>query len=237
MKKGAFTGALARKIGRFELADGGTIFLDEIGDISLELQVKLLRVLQEGEFDRLGSARSSRLMRASSLQQTAIWEKRSSRVFREDLYYRLNVFPITIPALRDHKDDIPILVNHFLSKYSKKIGRQVRTIPKQVIDTLMAYDWPGNIRELENIIERSMILTRGNRLEIKGLPPKKTISSNELLGITLDDIQRKHIIHALETTGWRVSGAKGAARILGINPKTLESRMKKLGVQRYRKIS
>lgn len=236
-EKGAFTGALERKIGRFELADSGTIFLDEIGELPVELQAKLLRVLQEGEFERLGNPRTMkvnvRVIAATNRNLQMAIEKKE---FREDLFYRLNVFPVTCPPLRNRKEDIPLLVKHFCLKHEGKIGKKIISIEPAVIDALVAYDWPGNIRELENIIERAMILSRGGVLEygewiptekMNGVDAVKTVSSAKL-----EDIERNHIIETLKKTGWKVSGEKGAAKILGLNATTLEARMKKLGIKR-----
>ncbi len=231
-EKGAFTGALTRKIGRFELAHGGTIFLDEIGDLQLELQAKLLRVLQEGEFERLGNSRpinvDVRVIAATNLDLEKAIENGN---FREDLYYRLNVFPIEIPPLRSRKEDIPLLAKHFTRKCSGIIGKKIETVPKKVIDTLLAYHWPGNVRELENIIERGAIISRGRQLELGDWLLKKGPPSGRFHISTLLELERDHIIKALELTNWRVSGEKGAAKMLGIKPTTLEARMKKPGDQ------
>jgi DNA-binding NtrC family response regulator/ligand-binding sensor domain-containing protein len=233
-EKGAFTGAHSRKIGRFELADGGTVFLDEVGELPLELQSKLLRVLQQGEFERLGSTHTIkvdvRVIAASNRNlEKAVQEGR----FREDLYYRLNVFPVKVPPLRERKDDIPMLVKHFVSKYAAKAGKKIDKIPQSVIDTLQAYHWPGNVRELENIVERAVIVSRGDQLELSEWLPKAGVSSSKS-HTTLEDNEREHIIKALELTGWRVSGEKGAAKILDINPQTLYSKMKRMSIKRDR---
>lgn len=233
-EKGAFTGAMDRKIGRFELADGGSIFLDEIGELPVELQAKLLRVLQEGEFERLGNPRTMkvnvRVIAATNRNLQVAIEKKE---FREDLYYRLNVFPIVCPPLRDRKEDIPLLVKHFCKKHEGKIGRTITAIPAKVMDTLVEYNWPGNIRELENIIERAMILSKEGVLEYGEWIPvaKNNTAAKEAVG-RLDDVEKDHIIEVLNKTGWKVSGEKGAAKILGLNPTTLEARMKKLGIKR-----
>jgi PAS domain S-box-containing protein len=233
-ERGAFTGALDKKIGRFELANGGTIFLDEIGELPVELQAKLLRVLQEGEFERLGNPHTikvnTRVIAATNRNLQSAIEKKE---FREDLFYRLNVFPVICPPLRDRKDDIPLLVKHFCQKHEGKIGVKIKDIPKKVMDALMAYDWPGNIRELENIIERAMILSSNGALAYGDWIPTEKISANGKPGASkLDDVERDHIIETLNKTGWKVSGEKGAAKILGLNPTTLEARMKKLGIKR-----
>jgi formate hydrogenlyase transcriptional activator len=232
-EKGAFTGAMDRKIGRFELADGGTIFLDEIGELPIELQAKLLRVLQEGEFERLGNPKTMkvnvRVIAATNRNLELAIEKKE---FRQDLFYRLNVFPIVCPPLRERKEDIPLLVKHFCQKHEARIGKKITNIPSKVMDLLMVYDWPGNIRELENIIERALILSKENTLEYgEWMPSHKKQSLNT--GVqTLEDVEKKHIIQTLQTTKWKVSGENGAANILGLNPTTLEARMKRLGIKR-----
>src|SRR5579871_2210135 len=235
-EKGAFTGAMERKIGRFELADGGTIFLDEIGELPVELQAKLLRVLQEGEFERLGNPKTMkvnvRVIAATNRNLTNAIEKKE---FREDLYYRLNVFPITCPPLRERKEDIPLLVKHFLQKHESRVGKKISNVPTNVMDALSDYDWPGNIRELENLIERAMILSPGNSLEYGDwLPAQKinTTTNGKNASTKLEDIEKEHIIEVLKKTNWKVSGEKGAAKILGLNQTTLEARMKKMGIKR-----
>ncbi len=229
-EKGAFTGALARKIGRFELANGGTIFLDEIGDLPLELQAKLLRVLQEGEFERVGSAQTitvdARVIAATNrdLEKALQQEK-----FRSDLYYRLNVYPIRLPPLRDRKADIPLLVKYFAAKYGAKMGKKIETVSQKALRDLQAYAWPGNIRELENVIERAVILTPGSQLELRDwLPPQVGASGSRVL--TLEELEREHITKILELTGRQVGGERGAAKLLGMKRTTLISRMKKLGI-------
>ena len=235
-EKGAFTGAVEKKIGRFELADGGTIFLDEIGELPVELQAKLLRVLQEGEFERLGNPKTMkvnvRVIAATNRNLKLAIEKKE---FREDLYYRLNVFPVICPPLRERKDDIPLLVKHFCKKHEGKIGKIVHTIPDRVNEALMAYDWPGNIRELENIIERALILSREGVLEYGDWVPAHATVTNGVPkspATKLEEVEKEHILAVLKQTGWRVSGEKGAAKILGLNATTLEARMKKLGIIR-----
>ena len=231
-EKGAFTGAIYRKIGRFELADKGTIFLDEIGDLPLELQTKLLRVLQEGEFERLGNSRTIAVdVRVIAATNRNLEKEIDQGAFREDLYYRLNVFPIKLPPLHQRKDDIPLLVHHFIKKYSKKIGKNIDVVPQNVIHTLTKYHWPGNVRELENIIERAVIISPTPKLL---LGDWFTSSNGNSQVVTLEENEKQHIIRALKMTGWRISGEKGVARILGINPKTLDSRMRKLGIRRDR---
>ncbi len=232
-EKGAFTGAVARKVGRFELADGGTIFLDEIGELPLELQSKLLRALQEGEFERLGSTNTLNVdVRVIAATNRDLKNEVNEGKFRADLFYRLNVFPINGLPLRERKEDIPLLVKHFVEKYSAKIGRKVVSVPKRAINSLQAYHWPGNIRELENVIERAVILSGGRTLELGDWIPgtESQVTSSEF--DTLDDFEKKYIMRVLHKTSWRVSGERGAARILGMKPTTLESRMKKLGIKR-----
>lgn len=230
-EKGTFTGAFNRRIGRFELADGTTIFLDEISDLPVTLQTKILRVLQEGEFERLGSTNTIKVdTRVISATNRDLEKAMEDGRFREDLYYRLNVFPINIPPLRERKDDIPILVGHFVNKYNTKIGRQVDRISQEIMDRLMAYHWPGNVRELENVIERAIVISRGSILELGKLPFRENVDFDKSDAITLEQVEKAHILKILELTKWRVSGKKGAAEILGINPQTLFSRMRKLGI-------
>ncbi len=234
-EKGAFTGAMDRKIGRFELADGGTIFLDELGELPIELQAKLLRVLQEGEFERLGNSKTLkvnvRVIAATNRNLQMAIEKKE---FREDLFYRLNVFPITCPPLRDRKEDIPLLVKHFLQKFEGKMGKKITHVPTEVMDALSAYSWPGNIRELENLIERAMILSPGNELAYGDWLPTVKQMVNNLHGPLqkLEEVEKNHITEVLKQLNWKVSGEKGAAKFLGLNPTTLEARMKKLGIKR-----
>lgn len=233
-EKGAFTGALERKIGRFELADSGSIFLDEIGELPVELQAKLLRVLQEGEFERLGNPRTMKVnVRVIAATNRNLEQAIEKKEFREDLYYRLNVFPVLCPPLRDRKEDIPLLVKHFCQKHETKIGKKITHIPANVMAALELYDWPGNIRELENIIERALILSRNGNLEYgEWLPTEKKAGPKQAAMSRLGEVEKKHILEILQKTGWKVSGEKGAAKILGLNPTTLEARMKKLGIKR-----
>lgn len=232
-EKGAFTGAMERKIGRFELADGGTIFLDEIGELPVELQAKLLRVLQEGEFERLGNPKTMKVnVRVIAATNRNLQQAIEKKEFREDLYYRLNVFPVICPPLRDRKEDIPLLVNHFCKKHEGKIGKSITEITPKVMEALMAYNWPGNIRELENIIERAMIISNNNTLEYGDWIPIDKDASARSSASKLQDIEKDHIIEVLKKTNWKVSGDKGAAKILGLNATTLEARMKKLGIKR-----
>ncbi len=233
-EKGAFTGALSRKQGRFELADRGTIFLDEIGDLPLDLQAKLLRVLQEGEFERVGGTQTIKVdVRVMAATNRNLEESTRSGAFREDLFYRLNVFPITLPPLRERGEDIPLLVNHFIKKYEGKLGKKISRVPQKVMKTLQAYHFPGNVREVENIIERAIILARDETLQLDESLEllKSSAAPAENVG-TLAEIERSHIVSVLQETNWRIEGTKGAALRLGINPNTLRSRMQKLGINR-----
>ena len=233
-EKGAFTGALSRKQGRFELADRGTIFLDEIGDLPLDLQAKLLRVLQEGEFERVGGTQTIKVdVRVIAATNRNLEESTRSGAFREDLFYRLNVFPITLPPLRERAEDIPLLVNHFIKKYEGKLGKKISRVPQKVMKTLQAYHFPGNVREVENIIERAIILARDETLQLDESLEllKSSTAPAENVG-TLAEIERSHIVSVLQETNWRIEGTKGAALCLGINPNTLRSRMQKLGIKR-----
>ncbi len=232
-EKGAFTGALARKIGRFELAHGGTIFLDEIGDLPPDLQAKLLRVLQEGEFERVGSTSTLKVdVRVIAATHRDLEKASQESTFRPDLYYRLSVFPISIPPLRERKEDIPLLVKHFVMKYGIKLGKGVETIPEKTMNALLDYSWPGNVRELENVVERAVIVSMGSQLELGEWLPKPGITEMGARILMLEDLEREHIIKTLELTGWRVSGERGAAKLLGLKPTTLDARMKKLGITR-----
>lgn len=237
-EKGAFTGAIAKKIGRFELADGGTFFLDEIGDLPLELQSKLLRVLQEGEFERVGNSHTIKVdVRIIAASNRNLQEAIINGNFREDLYFRLNVFPLIIPPLRERKDDIPILIKHFTKKYCVKMGRKVNKFPQGMINKLQAYDWPGNVRELENVIERAVILSSGDTLELLDIPKIKEQSSqtfNESSGEMnkLRDIEKDHILKVLKECNWIVEGRRGASLKLGLAPTTLRDRMKKLEIRK-----
>jgi formate hydrogenlyase transcriptional activator len=240
-EKGAFTGAIAQRIGRFELAHRGTIFLDEIGDIPLELQPKLLRVLQEQEFERLGSVRTTRVdVRVVAATNVDLAQKVATNRFRSDLYYRLNVFPITIPPLRERKEDIPVLVRYFAQKYARRMKKPIEAIPMKAMAALTEYHWPGNVRELENFIERGVILSHGaelqiplgelrGRLQLPSVIPVNTFSDGVA---TLEHAEREHIIRALREAEWIVGGPKGAAMRLGMKRTTLQSRIKKLGIAR-----
>ncbi|MDC0936347.1 sigma 54-interacting transcriptional regulator [Pirellulales bacterium] len=234
-EKGSFTGAFAQKLGRFELADGGTIFLDEIGELPLELQVKLLRVLQEQEFERIGGSETIRVdCRVMAATNRDLKQAAASGEFREDLFYRLNVFPVVLPPLRQRRDDIPLLVRSFTKRCSKRLGKAIDTIPLDVIDALQAYPWPGNIRELQNVIERAVILARGSVLHVDE-PLEATASETAPLAhvkTTLEEVERRHITRTLEDANWKISGEGGAAEILGLNPSTLRARMRKLGIKR-----
>lgn len=233
-EKGSFTGALTRKIGRFELADQGTIFLDEIGDLPIELQAKLLRVLQEGEFERVGSHKTLSVnVRIIAATNRDLFKEVSEGDFREDLYYRLNVFPLELPPLRKRKKDIPLLVKLFVGKYCKKLGKKIDNIPSSVLDDMKVYPWPGNVRELENIVERAVILTRGESLQIdKSLLTENVMQKTSGSYLTLQDLERQHITDVLKQTNWTISGSEGAAKILDINPNTLRSRIQKLDIKR-----
>jgi len=235
-EKGAFTGAIAQKIGRFELADKGTLFLDEVGDIPLALQPKLLRVLQEQEFERLGSGRTHQVdVRLVAATHRNLVEMVKRNEFRSDLYYRLNVFPVPLPPLRARREDIPALVDHFVEIYVRRMSKQIETIPAATMSALASYEWPGNIRELQNFIERSVILSSGNVLN-SPLTSLRNAAEVESIGpITMEDAERDHIRKTLEQTRWVVSGPNGAAARLGIKRSTLYFRMQKLGISRTNK--
>ncbi|MDJ0817089.1 MAG: sigma-54 dependent transcriptional regulator [Desulfobacterales bacterium] len=242
-EKGAFTGATERKIGRFEMANNGSIFLDEIGDLPIELQAKLLRVLQDHEFERLGSSRTTtvdvRVIAATNRDLDAHIEQGA---FRADLYYRLGVFPIRIPPLRDRRDDIPLLVWFFITMLQSRLGKTFESVPSRVMDALTAYDWPGNVRELRNIVERAMILSSGTVLKVDDTLMGHHSATRDSVGLvqqpsknfndSLEDVQRDHIVRVLEECGWKVRGKDGAAERLGLKRTTLQSRMKKLGIKR-----
>jgi DNA-binding NtrC family response regulator len=234
-ERGAFTGSDARQIGRFELADGGTIFLDEIGEMPFELQSKLLRVIQDGEFERLGSPRTLKTdVRIITATNRDLAEEVKNGRFREDLYYRLNVFPITMPPLRQRKDDIPLLVSHFVSKFNAKFGRKIESVTKETLHVLQEYHWPGNVRELESVIERAVIISQGSVLQI--LDHFDTFRKTEGPGgqeiKALVDLEHDHILQVLQKTSWRIEGKSGAAVILGLNASTLRARMRKYGIVR-----
>ena len=234
-EKGAFTGAVAQRIGRFEVASRGTVFLDEVGEIPLELQPKLLRVLQEREFERLGSSRTlqtgARLIAATNQDLAAMVQERK---FRSDLFYRLNVFPVQVPPLRERQEDIPLLVRHFVQQYARQMSKIIDTIPSEVMNVLTRYHWPGNIRELQNLMERAVILSQGPVLKVplSGLQDRPVPAAVNQIG-TLEDAERRHITDALQATNWVVGGPKGAAALLGMKRTTLQWRIDKLGI-RYR---
>jgi formate hydrogenlyase transcriptional activator len=234
-ERGAFTGSNARQIGRFELADGGTIFLDEIGELPPELQPKLLRVIQDGEFERVGSPHTIKTdVRIIAATNRNLEEEIKNGRFREDLYYRLNVFPITMPLLRQRKDDIPLLVNHFVAKFNKKIGKHIETVSKNTLNILQEYHWPGNVRELESVIERAVITSQGSSLQVLDrfdtfIEPEEVVEQGVK---ALVKLEQDLILKVLQKTGWRIEGKKGAAIILGLNPSTLRFRMRKFGILR-----
>ncbi len=232
-EKGAFTGAISRKIGRFELADGGSILLDEIGDLPLDLQAKLLRVLQDGSFERVGGSQTMEVrVRVIAATNRNLVKAMQDGAFREDLYYRLNVFPVRVPPLRERADDVPLLVRHFVLKHGTRFGKQIESIPQNRMEDLRAYSWPGNVRELENVIERAMILSQGSELDLGDWAPGTSIRPLPTEGSTLSDVERSHILKVLELTNWHLSGEKGAANILGLKRTTLQGRMRKLGIRR-----
>jgi transcriptional regulator with GAF, ATPase, and Fis domain len=229
-EKGAFTGANTRQIGRFELADNSTIFLDEIGEMPMELQCKLLRVIQEGEFERLGSSRTIKVdIRIIAASNRNLEEEIRVGRFRADLFYRLNVFPITLPPLRQRKEDIPLFVNHFVAKFNKKIGKHIETVSMETLDALREYSWPGNVRELESVIERAVISSQGPTLQVVDrfdtLRQREEPTPQDVKALAAVD--HDHILRVLQQTNWRIEGENGAAVILGLNPSTLRARMRK----------
>ena len=235
-EKGAFTGAVATKIGRFELADRGTIFLDEVGEIPLELQVKLLRVLHEQEFERLGSIKTAHVnVRVLAATNRDLGQMAKDQTFRSDLYYRLKVFPITVPPLRERPEDIPLLVRHFTQKIAQRMKKRIETIPSEAMNALKSYPWPGNVRELENFVERAVILTHGPNLSVSLAELKRTpshITSSETT--TLEQAEREHILKVLRESNWAISGPAGASAKLGMKRTTLQSKMQKLNISRPR---
>jgi formate hydrogenlyase transcriptional activator len=248
-ERGAFTGAITQRVGRFELASRGTVFLDEIGEIPLEVQPKLLRVLQEREFERLGSTRTlrtdARLIAATNRDLDAMVQDQK---FRADLYYRVNVFPVRVPPLRERRDDIPLLVRHFVEQSGRRMGRHVETIPSETMNALVRYDWPGNIRELQNVIERAVILSRGAVLKVSlddlrtrvasASDSNGTIASTDagkMRGV-LEETERKQILAALKQVNWVVAGPRGAAALLGVKRSTLQAHMQRLGIRVSRRV-
>jgi formate hydrogenlyase transcriptional activator len=231
-EKGAFTGAIMRKPGRFELADKGTLFLDEVGDIPLELQAKLLRVLQEHEFERLGSTRTQQVdVRVIAATHQDLKQMVEEGTFRSDLYYRLHVFPLTVPALRDRREDIALIVRHFVDKYSQRMKRHIESISPRTMEVLTHYAWPGNVRELQNFIERAVILSPGTALRapLDELTQETVVTSQTHLS-TLEEIEREHVLRALKESNWITGGPKGAAAKLGMKRTTLAYRIRKLGI-------
>jgi formate hydrogenlyase transcriptional activator len=232
-ERGAFTGATQQRIGRFELAHGGTIFLDEVTELPLDTQVKLLRILQEGEFERVGSSRTMKVdVRVIAATNRNLQEVVRSGAFRSDLFYRLNVFPLEVPALRERREDIPLLVNFFLGKFSKSVGKEIHGLSQKSMERLVQYGWPGNIRELQNVIERAVVLAKGAIVQIDESMLGAEASAEESTIETLENVERSHIIRALQETQWVIHGKKGAAELLGINPSTLRSRMEKLAIKK-----
>jgi transcriptional regulator with GAF, ATPase, and Fis domain len=234
-EKGAYTGASAQQIGRFELADKGTLFLDEIGDLPLELQAKLLQVLQDKEFCRLGSPRTIKVnVRIIAATNRDLKEAMAQGRFREDLFYRLNIFPVLVPPLRQRRDDIPLLVEHFMRKFCRGMGKDIKHISAATMKRLVEHAWPGNVRELENVIERAVITTTGDTLQVldrfEPAPPEEP---EDACGQTLEELERATILKVLRRTRGRIEGPHGAAVILGLNPSTLRGRMRKEGLQRY----
>ena len=235
-EKGAFTGAIARQIGRFELANGGTIFLDEIGEMPMELQSKLLRVIQDGEFERLGSPRTIKTdVRIIAATNRNLEEEIRNGRFREDLFYRLNVFPIMMPPLRKRKEDIPLLVNHFVAKFNNKIGKKIETVSKDTLNALQEYHWPGNVRELESVIERAVITTQGKALQVLDRfdvfrKTEEPVGGQDVKALV--ELDHDHILYVLQKTDWRIEGKNGAAVLLGLNASTLRFRMRKYGIIR-----
>ena len=236
-EKGAFTGALQQRRGRFELADGGTLFLDEVGELPAEAQAKLLRVLQEQEFERIGGMHSVRVdVRIVAATNRNLQAEVERGRFRQDLYFRLNVFPISLPPLRERREDIPVLLKHFSAMTARRIGRLINGVSPEFIQKATAYDWPGNIRELENVVERALIMSNGGMLNATDLPAAPGHSGNFVPpdSATLEEVERTHIERTLDATGWRVEGHQGAAHRLGLNPSTLRGRMRKLGIRKKR---
>jgi transcriptional regulator with GAF, ATPase, and Fis domain len=234
-ERGAFTGALTRKLGRFEVADKGTLFLDEIGDMPLDLQAKLLRVLQEQEFERLGSTQTQRVnVRVVAATNCDLKQMVADKQFRSDLYFRLNVFPITLPPLRERREDITDLVKAFVRRFSDQMNRQIEMVPDETLEALKRYDWPGNIRELQNFLERSVILSPGATLQapVESLAHTAVKAPNPEGALTLEEAETTHILRALQLTNWVIGGTKGAAEKLGLKRTTLIAKMRRLGITR-----
>ncbi len=235
-ERGAFTGATRTRRGRFELADGGTLFLDEVGELPLELQGKLLRVLQDGELERVGGDQTFKVdVRVIAATNRKLQKEVEQGRFREDLYYRLHVYPITVPTLRQRKEDVPLLVHAFVERFGQNQGKRIDQISPQVMEELQQYDWPGNVRELENVIERAVITTRDNKLRLAARLLAGNAHSPSEDGIhrgSLEDVQRDYIKEILEQVGWRIEGKGGAAELLELHPNTLRFRMRKLGIER-----
>jgi transcriptional regulator with GAF, ATPase, and Fis domain len=246
-EKGAFSGAISRRVGRFELANGGTIFLDEIGELPLDVQVKLLRVLQEREFERVGGTHPIKVdVRVIAATNRDLVKSIREGKFREELYYRLNVFPIALPPLRDREGDVPLLVHFLVRRFAARVGVRIESVGKATMERLALYSWPGNIRELENVLERAVILSNGSTIEIDSdvfaSPTAERTPGAELLAAaspgqpppfeSLESSMRSHILAALDQSGWVIDGRRGAAKILGLHQNTLRSRMKKLGIVR-----
>jgi transcriptional regulator with GAF, ATPase, and Fis domain len=243
-EKGAFTGAINRRIGKFELANGGTLFMDEVGELPPDVQVKLLRVLQEQEFERVGGTTAQKVdVRVIAATNRDLAAEVAAGRFRADLYYRLNVFPIHLPPLRERTDDIPLLVKHFLAQFQRKLAKPLQSVTHQTMARLQGYAWPGNIRELQNVMERACVLATSSVVEIHELPPGTSLAPPALrvMGasavegnavVTLDENERAHIRRAMKVAGGRIHGPRGAANMLGINPSTLRSRMQRLGILR-----
>jgi transcriptional regulator with GAF, ATPase, and Fis domain len=232
-EKGAYTGAYKQQIGRFEMADGSTLFLDEISELPLELQAKLLRILQEKKFERIGGTRTISVdVRIIAATNQNLLDAVNKGKFRQDLFYRLNVFPIRVPTLTQRMEDIPLLVDAFVKEFGETMAKRFTSVSSKSMNAMMRYSWPGNIRELRNVIERGMIMSSGRILHIK-LPKHDLVDSKKLL--LLDDVIRNHIIEILNMTSWKVSGKSGAAKAMGLPPSTLQSKMKKLGITRKKK--
>ena len=238
-ERGAFSGAITKRIGRFELANGGTLFLDEVGEVPMEVQPKLLRVLQEQEFERVGGSASIRVdVRVIAATNRDLQKAVRDGKFREDLFYRLNVFPINLPPLRERREDIPLLTQFLIDKFASRVGKQVRDVSPPTMAQFMAYSWPGNVREMENVLERAVILGAGDNVEVdlgSAAPPvEQRLGPASPKPKSLEDVERRHIQAVLEQTAWVIDGPRGAASILNLHPNTLRSRLKKLGLSRPR---